>query len=88
MTLTSSSPAPRALLQSQFPRKAGRTDPGIQPALRIYDAEKKAEIDKFAAFDIAASENFLAGSVIDYTIGSENRPDWNATKYTLMLSEN
>jgi hypothetical protein len=59
-----------------------------QLTLRVYDFEKKAEIDKFILGDLVTKVDFLANPSADYVIQLENRPDWNATAYTLTLTEN
>ena len=59
-----------------------------QLTLRVYDADKKKEIDEFLAFQLAHELKFIAAPDTTYFIEIENRPDWSATGYSLMLSEN
>jgi pyruvate/2-oxoglutarate dehydrogenase complex dihydrolipoamide acyltransferase (E2) component len=59
-----------------------------QLTLRVYDFEKKAEIDKFILGDLVTKVDFLANPSADYVIQLENRPNWNSTAYTLTLTEN
>ena len=58
-----------------------------QFTLRVYDANKKKEIEEFLAFQIAYDLKFVAAPDTTYFIEIENRPDWSATGYSLALNE-
>jgi len=63
-------------------------DRGSQFTLRVYDAQKNQELEKFLAFEIAYDAEFIAKPNTEYVIELENRPDWTATNYMFSLSEN
>jgi hypothetical protein len=64
------------------------TSNDAQLTLRVYDADKKKEIEEFLAFQLVHDMKFIGAPDTTYFIEMENRPDWSATGYSLMLSEN
>lgn len=58
-----------------------------QVTMRVFDSEKGIEMDKFLGGSVFTG-NFLAKPNSEYFIQLENRPDWNSTAYTLVLTEN
>jgi hypothetical protein len=64
------------------------TSNDAQLTFRVYDADKRKEIEQFLGFQLAHDMKFIGAPDTTYFIELENRPGWSATGYSLMLNEN